>query len=376
MLSILTSLSQYLLDMPFLIAEAHFIAIGIEVLLHGMYTALWLVSMYLLLFKRKKTKVIVVMTVLNSIMWAVATSYMSINFQQILHAFLHQHAADNPTAFKDNSAPNICWQILLESTNIVIGDGIVIWRAWILWNRKWWVVITTATLLSSTLTTATGLIRVYTMAPPAITLFENPSLSAWATAFIGSTLITNIWATSLVTYRTWSHNKYIRAITGETFMTRVRRQNGILAILIESGIFYCCTWFVAIVAFVCGNSLIYIVIDILSQLTAIYPTLIITLVCLRSTLDVAIETFQQTTQEWAVRTGNIGNPNHIATTTSYPLSDLRIGVPTTAHPSGLDQADSMSGVGGSTMHTDTIPRTPCDDGLASTHNADNKVDIE
>ncbi len=112
------------------------------------------------------------------------------------------------------------------------------------------------------------------------------------------------------------------------------------------------------------------------HLQAIYPTLIITLVCLRSTLDVAIETFQQTTQEWAVRTGNIGNPNHIVTTASYPLSDLRTGVPTTAHSSGLDQADSMSGVGGSTMHTDKIPPAPCDDDLANTHNADNKVDIE
>lgn len=227
--------------MPLLIAEAYFIAIGLEVLLHGMYTALWLVSMYLLLFKRKKTKVIVVMTVLNSIMWMVATSHMSISFQQNFQAFLHQHAADNPTAFEDNSAPNIYLQILLESVNIVIGDAIVIWRAWILWNRKRWVIFTTATLLTGTITAATGLIRVYTMAPPAITLFENPSLSAWATAFISSTLITNIWATFLVAYRIWSHNKYIRTITGETFMTRVRRQNGVLAILIESGIFYRCT---------------------------------------------------------------------------------------------------------------------------------------
>ncbi|KAK0475017.1 hypothetical protein EDD18DRAFT_1367400 [Armillaria luteobubalina] len=316
--------------MPLLIAEAYFIAIGLEVLLHGMYTALWLVSMYLLLFKRKKTKVIVVMTVLNSIMWMVATSHMSISFQQNFQAFLHQHAADNPTAFEDNSAPNIYLQILLESVNIVIGDAIVIWRAWILWNRKRWVIFTTATLLTGTITAATGLIR------------------RLGDRFISSTLITNIWATFLVAYRIWSHNKYIRTITGETFMTRVRRQNGVLAILIESGIFYRCTWFVAVMAFVCGNNLIYIVIDVLSQLTAIYPTLIITLVCLKSTLDVAIETFEQKTQEWVVRTGNVGNPSHIVTTTSFPLSDLRIGIQTTAHSSGLEQSDSIGDVGGST----------------------------
>ncbi|KAK0209275.1 hypothetical protein DFS33DRAFT_1308840 [Desarmillaria ectypa] len=333
-----------------------------------------LVIKFLHRFKRKKTKVIVAMAVLNSIMWIVATSHMSISFQQNFNAFLHKHAADNPTAFEDNAAPNIYLQILLESVNIVIGDGIVIWRAWILWNRKWWIIFTTATLLTGTITAAIGLIQVYTMAPPAFTLFQNPSLSAWATAFISSTLITNIWATSLVAYRTWSHNKFIRTVTGETFMTRVRRQNGILAILIESGIFYCCTWFVAIIAFVCGNNLIYIVIDVLSQLTAIYPTLIITLVCLRSTLDVSIETFQHTIQDWAVRAGNLGNHSHIITTTSYPLGDLRIGVRTTAHSSGLNQLDSRSAVGESAMNSEP-PHVPCDDGLEGMHKTDDKIDI-
>ncbi|KAK0450578.1 uncharacterized protein EV420DRAFT_741017 [Desarmillaria tabescens] len=358
--------------MPLLIADAYFIAIGVEVFLHGMYTALWLVSMYLLL---EKTKVIVVMTVLNSIMWTVATSHMAISFQQNFDAFLHNHAADNPVAFEDNSAPNIYLQILLECINIVIGDGIVIWRAWILWNRERWVIFTTATLLTGTVTGAIGLIRVYTMAPPGITLFENPSLSAWATAFIGSTLITNIWATSLVAYRTWSHNKFIRAVTGERFMNRIRRQNGILPILIESGVFYCCTWFVAIISFVCGNNFIYIVIDILSQLTAIYPTLIITLVCLRSTLDVAIETFQRTTQECAARADNAGNRNHIITTTSYPLSDFRVAVRTTAHSSGFAPSDAISRVGESTMNSDEPSHVPCEDSLGNMRKTEDKMNI-
>ncbi len=119
---------------------------------------------------------------------------------------------------------------------------------------------THATLMMNQLeAAAVGIIRAYTMAPPGITVFDNPTLSTWAIAFISSTLTTNLWATSLVAYRTWyvscllkffseftsvsrSHNKFIRSITGETLMTRFRRQNGILAILIESGVFYACTW--------------------------------------------------------------------------------------------------------------------------------------
>ncbi|PBK93425.1 hypothetical protein ARMGADRAFT_1012321 [Armillaria gallica] len=354
------------------LAEAYFVALGCEIFLHGMYTALWLVSMYLLLFKRKRSAVIIVMTVLNIVMWVVATSHMAISFEQNFHAFLYRHAADDPTVWEDNASPNIYSQISLEAVNIIIGDGIVIWRAWILWGRKWWVIFTSGTLLMGTLAAAAGIIRAYTMAPPGITVFDNPTLSTWAIAFISSTLTTNIWSTSLVAYRTWSHNKFIRSITGETLMTRFRRQNGILAILIESGVFYACTWFVAIITYACGTNAIYPVIDILSQLTAIYPTLIITLVCLRSTLDVAIETFQQTTHEWAVRPGTVRGPDDILTAASYPLNTLRIGVQTRTDSSDPDQLDSIrsGGVERSSMISDK-PRSISYNGLRT----DDKFDV-
>ncbi|KAK0439950.1 uncharacterized protein EV420DRAFT_1583047 [Desarmillaria tabescens] len=226
--------------------SAYFIALGLEILLNGIYTSLFIASMYLLLMKKKKTKVIMVMTVLNSIMWAVATSHMSVSFQQNYFAFLKQHAAEGGDVFEDNASPTIYSQLSLEGINIVIGDSIVIWRAWTLWSRKTWVIITSGD-----------------------TSYGHGG--SWGIAFIVFTLVTNVWATSLVAYRTWSHSKIIREITGEGLMDRFRRQNGILAILIESGVFYSTTWFIAIIAFICGNNGVYIVVDMLSQLTVVFP---------------------------------------------------------------------------------------------------------
>ncbi|KAK0235604.1 hypothetical protein EDD85DRAFT_608495 [Armillaria nabsnona] len=128
-------------------------------------------------------------------------------------------------------------------------------------------------------------------------------------------------------------------------MVRLGRQNGILAILIESGVLYSCSWFIAIVIILCGNNGVYIIIDMLSQLTTLYPTLIMTLVCLRSTLDVAMETFRQTTQsgqpaQWAVRP----NPDANSTTSSYPMQSLpvRICVKTTTHTSDPQEYESVT----------------------------------
>ncbi|SJK99069.1 uncharacterized protein ARMOST_02354 [Armillaria ostoyae] len=267
-------------------------------------------------------------------MWAVATSHMSVSFQQNYVAFLRQHAAEGSDVLEDNASPTIYSQLSLESVNIVLGDSIVIWRAWTLWSRKTWVIFTSATLLAGTTAAAVGLVRAFATAPPGISVFNNDSLSSWAIAFIASTLVTNVWATTLVAYRTWTHNRIIREITGESLMDRFRRQNGVLALLIESGIFYSTTWFIAIIAFICGNNGVYIVVDMLSQLTAIYPTLIITLVCLQSTLEVAISAFDQTTQtnpEWADRNRRRCNGLGIVTGTSmaYPMQPMKIGMHTT-----------------------------------------------
>ncbi|KAK0444607.1 uncharacterized protein EV420DRAFT_1573831 [Desarmillaria tabescens] len=324
------------------LASAYFIALGLEILLNGTVKAfrnlVQLITDIIGIMKKKKTNVIIAMTVLNSIMWALATSHMAVSFRQNFLAFLKQHAAEGGDVLEDNSSPTIYSQLSLESINIVIGDSIVIWRAWTLWSRKTWVI-----------TAAVGIVRAFATAPPRTSLFNNPSLSSWAIAFIASTLVTNVWATSLVAYRTWSHNKIIREITGEGLMDRFRRQNGVMALLIESGVFYSTTWvlFIAIIAFICGNNGVYIVVDMLSQLTAIYPTLIITLVCLQSTLEVAISTFDQTTQtnpEWAERSAfrrRRRNGPSIVTGTSmaYPMQPMKIRMQTTTHTSTSGQQD-------------------------------------
>ncbi|KAK0210289.1 hypothetical protein DFS33DRAFT_277116 [Desarmillaria ectypa] len=271
--------------------EAFFIALQVEILLYGMYTCLFASSLYILV---KKTRVVNIMIALNTIMWSLATSHLAVSFNQNYRAIFRDHGVEDPAVFENNASPWICTELSLENMNFVIGDSVVIWRAWVLWNRKRWILLVSAVFLLVTLGAGIGVTFAFATAPKAVSVFENPSLHIWELMFILSTMATNIWATSLIAYRAWTHNRVIRALTGEAIMARFRRQNGILALLIESGIFYSCTWLIAIIVTLCGNKGAYVVIYMLSQLTAIYPTLIITLVGLRSTLDVAIETFQDT----------------------------------------------------------------------------------
>ncbi len=97
---------------------------------------------------------------------------------------------------------------------------------------------------------------------------------------------------------------------------------------------------------------------------AIYPTLIMTLVCLRSTLGVAMETFRHTTQfgqtsQWAVRP----NPDANSTTSSYPMQSLpvRMGVKATTHTSDPQEYESGDSIGRYAVNEKFKPQRLLDD---------------
>lgn len=98
--------------------EAYFIGLGCEVSLHGLYTGLFLTSMYLLLFKKKKSRVVTVMTLMNFLMYVVATAHMIINFRQNFAAFLWRNGANDESVFHNTSSATQWSQLLLEVANV------------------------------------------------------------------------------------------------------------------------------------------------------------------------------------------------------------------------------------------------------------------
>ncbi|KAK0470056.1 uncharacterized protein EV420DRAFT_1662997 [Desarmillaria tabescens] len=264
----------------------------------GMYTCLFLEALYLLIFRRKRSKVIVVMTILNIIMWSVVTTNVGLNMGINTVRFLRQNGIENVTVFDEYATPEIYLQLALEGINIVIGDGVVIWRAWLLWNQRRWILVVSSFLLLGTGVTIANVAYALSISPITLdNLFDDPKLSTWGIAAMALTTMTNLFATSLIVYRGWTHHRLLRSLTGESVISHFCKQNGILTLLIESGVFYCCTWIATIILFVATNNGITLMLDVLSQLTAIYPTLIIILVSLRSTLDIAIQSVEQTCRQ-------------------------------------------------------------------------------
>ncbi|KAK0193535.1 hypothetical protein F5146DRAFT_1221130 [Armillaria mellea] len=288
--------------MPLPVPQAVFVSLALEIFLYGIYTCLFVGSTYLLLFRRKKTKVIIIMTVLNIIMWLMSTGHVTLNFEKNFRGFFWENGFQDISVLEDDANPVVLSQLIMECIEFIIGDGIVTWRAWVLWDHDRRILYASSILILGSVATGSMLFQTLASSSKPISIYRDGSTSTWTTSAMILTLSTNVFATTLIGYRAWVHRRLICSLTGGSYSAaQVCGKIDILALLIESGTFYCCTWFAMIFVFIFVNSGTYLMIDMLAQLSSIYPTLIITLVCLGSTLDVSIQTFHQSRSSQQIR---------------------------------------------------------------------------
>ncbi|KAF9469466.1 hypothetical protein BDZ94DRAFT_1303183 [Collybia nuda] len=133
--------------------------------------------------------------------------------------------------YNETRAPDIVF-IWATSFEVIISDGIVVWRASaLLQNRRW---LTTVPLLLLVLSAAMYLMPLISM----IIISETtPFIDITCAAAIGLSVGTNIVSTSLIGYIYWLHREDMAI----WFSDRKRKTQGecALAILVESGVIFC-----------------------------------------------------------------------------------------------------------------------------------------
>ncbi|RDX42086.1 hypothetical protein OH76DRAFT_144034 [Lentinus brumalis] len=186
------------------------------------------------------------------------------------------------------------------TVNVVIGDSIVWWRAWVLWpdNR----VVRSICAIVIMLTTLTGVLDTKDacrmQAAAAGNTIPAPQLGlgsvatrgtmfsgdAWGIAAGLSSFLTNAIATSLIAYRAWEHRRVVMSyLRGQSRRTQVERT---LALLVESGLLYCALWLTIVVYELSSMSLVpadsvfanrfyYVMEGCAVALIGMYPTLVI-----------------------------------------------------------------------------------------------------
>ncbi|KAH9055146.1 hypothetical protein EDB83DRAFT_1109508 [Lactarius deliciosus] len=253
-------------------------AILCETFFFGAYSAVFLYSSVLML-KRPSTPVRNYMLAVSAFMYAVSAVHWAMNMA-IVTRFLRV-GRDFMSPFERLVV------VYLPTINYILSDGIVVWRAWVLWgpSRRFTVFIPPLFSLVSTLVlSAAGAAYLYIG-----TEYESERDDAMS-RYLGWTVWglsvgTNIWATGLIYIQIWQHRQFVRSLLGKGTATSTAEK--VLIFMVESGALYLCIWAVYIISTFTDWNGAHFLNTAIVQVVGIYPMTIVLLVTIRlSTADV------------------------------------------------------------------------------------------
>ncbi|KAJ3827459.1 hypothetical protein EV361DRAFT_265832 [Lentinula raphanica] len=268
--------------------KAYFISLFCEAIFAGLNTFLFCAAMYLLLQRRKKhprgpKNAMIAMTI---IMYCLSMLHLAFSLEINLVALFDQKASA-PTGDVPKSAENTenvfaCTPIAAETLNCLLGDCIVIWRTWTLWNRSWKVILIPCALLLGGIVAGGLFVHAIFVSLVGTSLFNQQTIGAMI-AFGLLTSMVNFYAILAIGYRAWTHSRYMKVFSSSGSHVIGTQYLTIFLIFVESGFIYCTVPVLMVILFSASNNGVYIVIGILAQMTGIYPTAIMVLVCLQLT---------------------------------------------------------------------------------------------
>ncbi|KAH9954817.1 hypothetical protein BGW80DRAFT_1467538 [Lactifluus volemus] len=201
-----------------------------ETFFFGLYTALFAFSTFFTLRKSLSNRTRYAMLAVSVVMYATSAVHWILNFTTAIRSLRIGKFT--------STLPEVLAVAYLPSINLILSDGIVLWRAWVLWDRR--IVLFILPFLFLVCTLVFTMVDVVFVTDGFIThsmRYANTG-SAFGLAIWGLTLGTNLWATSFMFIRAWQHRRFLRSVFDkENAKSKAEKS---LAFLVESGAIYLC----------------------------------------------------------------------------------------------------------------------------------------
>ncbi|KAI0059650.1 hypothetical protein BV25DRAFT_1063010 [Artomyces pyxidatus] len=249
-----------------------------ETLFFGLYTALFGFSTYLILYTRPPSRMQMVILTTTSVMYLVSTAHWATNTAVIID-FVRDPSAD-PNWYKTSGEQLVVMYI--PAINYILSDAIVVWRAWVISEAGRNVflfvpplIFMVGTFVSTCVSAAFTLRSRVTGSARDDDVGYYLGLAVWAL-----TILTNIWATTLIAIRAWKHRRFVESMLGKGAIHS--RAEAALLMLIESGVLYVFIWVAYETTYFVSYNTSLIFDAAIVQIVGIYPTLIVVIVSLHA----------------------------------------------------------------------------------------------
>ncbi|KAL0947404.1 hypothetical protein HGRIS_013517 [Hohenbuehelia grisea] len=232
-------------------AQLHYIEVMCESALYGVYAVLVVVVMYLLIAHRTMPLIHKVMFWAGIVMFVLTTIHLGLVLQQV--------------TVPNTPIKNAQTQVSIATIQFMIGDSILIWRVWAVWNRNWWLTIVPICLMIASAGVRFAIVANFDL----VLKFASDVASEIIVANVGL-------CTFLIAGRIW----YLQWQIGKVIKNSPSRKTyiGVLMLLIESGALYFLSQLLGVILDVIHNDGVHTVLDMQIPIIGILPTLIVLLV--------------------------------------------------------------------------------------------------
>ncbi|KAJ3721326.1 hypothetical protein DFJ43DRAFT_1094643 [Lentinula guzmanii] len=189
------------------------------------------------------------------------------------------------------------WVNILKTCNVVFGklisDGVLVYRCWVVYNKRWLVVAFPLLLWLGYLGLAIFVVYVEASADNPHVLLTGPGLSDLTPSITSGwtlSLVNNIIATGLIVYRIWRVDKESSMYAMQSNSSRRLNCKNVTRVIIESGFLYTTIALITFITFLTGSNSFYAASDAELQILSIAFNLIIIRISTRPEENHSVQT--------------------------------------------------------------------------------------
>ncbi|KAG2138790.1 hypothetical protein BD769DRAFT_227941 [Suillus cothurnatus] len=230
------------------------ISTSLEGILYGFSVLLFVCAMLTSTYKRDTNRLIILVAIFLLI---ISTAHMVIDIIRLQDGFVKYRDTfpGGPVAFfQDMSQPTFLTKNILFSFQTMIGDGVLIYRCYVVWQSVWVIILPSSLWCGAS--AASFVAPYYASKSTGGDIYSNKA-GRWVAALYALTLLTNLITSGLLAYRIWAIERRVsamRATMQGTLMPIVR-------IFVDAAIMYSTVLFVMLVCFLCSNNAQYVILD-------------------------------------------------------------------------------------------------------------------
>ncbi|KAM5534184.1 hypothetical protein V8D89_008983 [Ganoderma adspersum] len=259
-------------DPTFPLPKALLVALFLESILFGIFTVLYAISIWILIYRRQYShcsKLNKRLLGTGTVMFILAVVHIAFDIQRAMEGFITNGGTPTGTAtfFQQLNHPLFVGKSAIYITQTLVGDAFVTYRLYVVYNRNAWIAVLPVALWVGTGISGYGVPINVALGGPSETIFSK-HLVPWITSFFALSLTTNVLATILLSGRImWSNHKVKQYHLGERW--------SVLETIVQSAALYSAALISLLATYVAGSNAQYVCLDALQPIIGITFTLII-----------------------------------------------------------------------------------------------------